>query len=105
MYHLERFTLQEVFLKSTTEYGSYPALGMLDGKMYTYREVGILVRRLIQTLKTHYGAGPGSHIALISENRPEWPIAYLSVTSLGAVIVPVLTDFSPEAIRNILTHA
>lgn len=105
MYHPERFTLQEVFRRSTTGYGEYPALGMLDGKMYTYREVGILVQRLIHTLQTQFGVGPGSHIALISENRPEWPIAYLAVTSLGAVVVPVLTDFSSGAIRNILSHA
>ncbi|GAB4223329.1 MAG: long-chain fatty acid--CoA ligase [Spirochaetales bacterium] len=73
--------------------------------MYTYGEVGRIVRDFIQTLRTEYGEGPGSHIALISENRPEWPMAYLAVTSLGAVIVPILTDFSPEAIRNILAHA
>jgi len=105
MYHLERFTLQEVFLKSTTEYREYPALGMLNGKMYSYKEIKDLVLGLIHHLRTIYGVEPGSHIALISENRPEWPMVYLAVTSLGAVIVPVLTDFSSEAIRNILAHA
>ncbi|MCX7787443.1 MAG: AMP-binding protein [Spirochaetes bacterium] len=105
MYQLERFTLQEVFLKSTSEYQTYPALGMLNGRMYSYKEVKSIITGLIHHLRTIYGVGPGSHVALISENRPEWPMAYLAVTSLGAVIVPILTDFSSEAIRNIIIHA
>ncbi|MFQ3620847.1 MAG: AMP-binding protein [Spirochaetales bacterium] len=105
MYTVESFTLQEVFVKSTKEYASYPALGMLGGRMYTYAETGERIRSFIYYLKNTCKLSEGSTIALLSENCPEWPIAYLAITSLGAVVVPILTDFSAEAIRNILNHA
>ncbi len=35
------------------------------------------------------GVGPGDRVVISSENRPEWPIAFLAVTSLGAVAVPL----------------
>jgi long-chain acyl-CoA synthetase len=35
------------------------------------------------------GVGHGDRVALVSENRPEWPIAFLAITTLGAVAVPL----------------
>jgi len=105
MYTLDRLTLQDLFLKSTTTFARYPALGMLGKRTYSYQEVGQAVRRFMSLLETRYSQRAGSHIGLISENCPEWGMAYLAVTTLGAVVVPILTDFSPEAIRNILTHS
>ena len=35
------------------------------------------------------GLGPGDHIALLAENRLEWPVVQLAVAALGAVLVPL----------------
>ncbi|MFP4375092.1 MAG: AMP-binding protein, partial [Spirochaetaceae bacterium] len=37
--------------------------------------------------------------------KPEWGITYLAVTSMGAVVVPILTDFSGDIIAMILEHS
>ncbi len=51
------------------------------------------------------GVEKGDRVLLISENRIEWPVSYFSVAMAGAVIVPVLIDFLPEHIENIIQHA
>jgi len=35
------------------------------------------------------GIGPGDHVALLAENRWEWPVVQLAVAALGAVFVPL----------------
>ena len=37
------------------------------------------------------GVKPGDRVVLISENRPEWPIADLAIMSAGAFTVPAYT--------------
>ncbi len=52
-----------------------------------------------------FGIKPGDRIALLSENRPEWSIADLSILSLGAINVPIYTTQAVEQIRYILTDS
>jgi long-chain acyl-CoA synthetase len=44
-------------------------------------------------------------VALVAPNAPEWGIWYLAITSMGAVVVPILTDFGPDDVARILDHA
>ena len=34
----------------------------------------------------------GDRVAILSENSPHWGVAYLAVTSMGAVAVPITTS-------------
>ena len=36
---------------------------------------------------------------------PNWGAAYLAITSMGAVAVPILPDFTPGEIANVLNHS
>ncbi len=51
------------------------------------------------------GVQPGDRVALFAENSPEWGITYLATTAMGAIIVPILTDFHTEQVDSILRHA
>lgn len=51
------------------------------------------------------GIEDGERILLLAENSPAWPVAYFAISTAGAVIVPVLVDFVPEQIRNIIIHS
>jgi long-chain acyl-CoA synthetase len=42
------------------------------------------------------GLEPGSRVAILSENRPEWVIAYLGIYLSGMVAVPLDTQISPQ---------
>ncbi len=47
------------------------------------------------------GLGPGDRIALLAENRIEWPVVQLAVARLGAVLVPLNSHYR----RHDLAHA
>ncbi len=51
------------------------------------------------------GIGKGDKIALLAENRPEWIIAYLSVVSLGAVIVPLDAQLTVKEVALLLASS
>jgi len=44
-------------------------------------------------------------IGLISENRPEWAIAYLAILAAGKTVVPVDANLKPNEINYIIKHA
>jgi long-chain acyl-CoA synthetase len=73
-------------------------------RRYTYREVYELARKL-QSLLAELGVQKGDRVALLSENRPEWPIAYLAITALGAVVVPLDAMFSRAEILPLLADS
>src|SRR6266571_2611170 len=72
-------------------YGERPfLLRYADGKWsgYTFMAAARAVRAFAVLLERE-GVRPGARVALQSDNRPEWGLAYLSVLATGAVIVPL----------------
>ena len=104
MYQLKAFTLRELIVNSAERYGERPAVGFVGGAGTSYRALGAAAARLAVRLRAA-GYRAGDRIALLSENRPEWVAAYFGITAAGFVGVPILTDFGPEPIGNILRHA
>ena len=51
------------------------------------------------------GVGEGSRVALMSANRPEWPISDLAIQSLGAVTVPVYPTLEAGQVAHILSDS
>ncbi len=109
---LKILTIKQLLEQNAEKFSNEIAFQMRkDGnyRKFTYQEVKNVVNRLqCQLLKM--GVGIGDRVALISENRPEWPIAYLAITAMGAVVVPLdamlkvgevlplLEDSEPKAI-------
>ena len=48
------------------------------------------------------GLGPGERIALLAENRLEWPVVQIAVARLGAVLVPLNTHLRAEDLGQAL---
>lgn len=59
------------------------------------REFGRRVARIAHALED-FGIRRGDRIGLLSENRPEWPMADMASLLLGAVTVPLYTTLTPE---------
>ena len=51
------------------------------------------------------GIGKGDKIAICARNSAQWAIAFLSIVSYGAVAVPLLNEFTPDDITNLLRHS
>ena len=104
MYRIERFTVPELVEEASRRYALRPALAMLGGTAVRYEELEPRTRRVAALLGL-LGAHPGDRVALASENRPEWGLAYLGISRSGCVAVPILTDFTAEQMGNILEHS
>jgi long-chain acyl-CoA synthetase len=71
----------------------YPEAG--EWRPITSREFGRSVARTARALHA-WGVQPGDRIAILSENRPEWPMADIACLLLGAVTVPLYTTLTAE---------
>ncbi|MGB8062035.1 MAG: long-chain fatty acid--CoA ligase [Candidatus Sulfotelmatobacter sp.] len=68
------------------------------------REFGHRVARAAHALHA-WGIQPGDRIAILSENRPEWPTADVASLLLKAVTVPLYTTLTPEQTAFVLSDA
>ena len=60
--------------------------------------------RAAQALQ-EWGIGKGDRVAILSENRPEWPAADMATLLLGAVTVPLYTTLTAEQTAFLLNDA
>ena len=105
MYKLQKMTLRDVLIQSSVTYAERPALGNVDDSLtITYGELAPLAAALALRLRAS-GLVPGDRVVLLSENRPEWGVAYLGITAAGFTVVPILTDFHPDQIAAIAAHS
>lgn len=51
------------------------------------------------------GVNPGDKIALLGKNCSSWATVFIATVTYGAVIVPVLHEFSADDARNIINHS
>src|SRR5216684_3935788 len=51
------------------------------------------------------GAGPGSRVLLMSENRPEWAMAYFGILKAGAAAAPLDQNLSLAEVQNCASAA
>ena len=68
------------------------------------REFGSSVARTARLLH-ECGLRAGDRVAILSENRPEWPTADIASLLLGAVTVPLYTTLTPEQTAFVLNDA
>ena len=76
----------------------------LGYRRLAYGEVAGQVRALAAAL-VRAGLRPGDRVALLSENRPEWIVAYLAATAAGGTAVPLDVQLSDGEIATVLEHA
>ena len=96
--------IKEYIEKSIKENWDQPAFSDYQGKTYTYQEVAQQIHRLHKILEI-WGVNKGDKVSLIGRNNSSWAITYLATISYGAVIVPILADFSPDDVHHIVNHS
>jgi len=80
------------------------ALSNYKEKGYSYKAIAEKILKL-HILFRGSGIKEGDKVALIGRNSANWCITYLATVTYGAVIVPVLPDFKPEDLANIINHS
>lgn len=99
-----RLTFPGMFNETLRKFGDHNAYAFVGEKPKTYEQVNKEIQALI-AFQEKIGICPGDKVAILSLNMPNWAIAYFSITFMGAVVVPVLPDFSPTEVANVLEHS
>ena len=98
-------SLADVFTYSTRKYAKRPAFNYIgEDQSYTFASFSEICRRQARLL-SNFGISTGDKVAILSQNMPNWPVAFFAITAFGRVAVPMLTELSENEIRNILTHS
>ena len=80
------------------------ALSNYREKGFSYKEIAEKILKLHIFFKDA-GIKEGDKIALVGRNSANWCIVYLATVTYGAVIVPILPDFKPEDLINLINHS
>ena len=87
--------LIKIYETSFRDNREMPALtDYFKGETFSYYEMAKEVAKLHLLFKKA-GIRQGDKIALIGRNNPRWCITYIATITYGAVIVPILQDFTP----------
>jgi len=104
MEKLNKFTLPEMINHTCNHFPQHPALTMVNENPITYNEIRLHIEELMKFMQNN-GIVKGDRVAILSQNMPQWGIAYLAITTMGAIVVPILTDFHTNEILHIIKHS
>ena len=97
--------LLKIYEKSFRENREMSALtDYFKDETFSYYEMAKEIAKL-HLLYKKAGIKQGDKIALIGRNNPRWCITYIGTITYGAVIVPILQDFTPTDIIHIVNHS
>ena len=74
------------------------------GETYSYYGFAKEIAKL-HIMFDEAGIKPKDKIALVGRNTPRWCVVYVATMTYGAVIVPILQDFTPTDIAHIVNHS
>jgi long-chain acyl-CoA synthetase len=80
------------------------ALSNYKEKGYSYKEIAEKILKFHIFFK-EAGIREGDKIALVGRNSAYWCVVYLATVTYGAVVVPILPDFKPDDLVNLINHS
>ena len=99
-------TLAELYEHSTTAFSRRTVFGFVDGdsQRYTYGQFRETCDNLSRVL-SNFGIGASDKVAILSENKPNWSVAFFAATAFGRIAIPMLPELSHDEVENILAHS
>jgi len=104
MTQYKNLTFPAIFSETVAKFGSSKAMALVGQAPITYKELDGNIKALIAFYEK-LGIQAGDKVAILSTNMPNWGITYYATTFMGAVVVPILPDFTVYEIENILQHS
>ena len=74
------------------------------GETYSYYGFAKEIAKL-HIMFDEAGIKPKDRISLVGRNTPRWCVVYIATITYGAVIVPILQDFTSNDITHIVNHS
>lgn len=101
---LSKLTLDEFFWAAVNTYADHPVMAFVGKIPFTYWELGERVKYLQLQLR-QLGLKKQDKVVILGANSPNWSITFLAVMTMGAVAVPVMTEFPEPDIEYIISHS
>lgn len=80
------------------------ALTDYNGATLQYKDVARKIEKM-HILMEEGGVQKGDKIAICGRNSSHWGVAFFATITYGAVAVPILHEFKPETVHNIVNHS
>ena len=90
--------------KSIIDHWDLDALTDYKGATLQYHDVARKIEKL-HIMFENSGVRKGDKIALCGRNSANWAVAFLATLTYGAVAVPILHEFTPDQVHNIVNHS
>ncbi len=90
--------------KSLQKNWTLDALTDYRGTTHQYKDVARKIEKLHILFET-VGIQKGDKIAICGRNSSHWAVAFLATMTYGAVAVPILHEFKPDNVHNIINHS
>ncbi len=100
---MERPTLGHLLESAAAEYTEKP-LFVFEGASVSYREVNRRVNRVANGLRG-IGVAKGDRVGVMLPNGLEFPITWLAIAKLGAVMVPININYKEHDLAYILSDS
>lgn len=97
-------SFNSVIQQSIVNHWDNDALTDYKGATLQYNDVARKIEKL-HILFENSGVERGDKIALCGRNSANWAVAFLATLTYGAVAVPILHEFTPEQVHNIVNHS
>jgi long-chain acyl-CoA synthetase len=99
-----KYTIPGMLRNTFGIYGKQLSLVYAGEENRTYNQLEMEVNQVANQLFS-LSIAKGDKVVILSTNMPNWGIAYFAIATIGAVVVPILPDFSATEISNIIKHA
>lgn len=96
-------SIPQVFNRSAQRFPDRPAFSCFEGnekRTYTYRQISGMLHTTGCYLREN-GVKEGDRVLLIGKNSPAWAVGYLSIQSIGAVVVPLDVFSTPQKVNDL----
>ena len=90
--------------QSIIDHWDQDALTDYKGATLQYHDVARKIEKL-HIMFENSGVVKGDKIALCGRNSANWAVAFLATLTYGAIAVPILHEFMPDQIHNIVNHS
>lgn len=81
-----------------------PALCNFNGEKFTFGDLATNIAKF-HILFSESGIKKGDKIALCARNSARWAVSFLAISTYGAVVVPILSEFTPDSIGHLVNHS
>ena len=97
-------SLLEFIENSIKKHWDLDSLTDYKGPTLQYKDVARKIEKL-HILFEESGVIKGDKIAICGRNSSNWAVAFLATLTYGAVAVPILHEFKPDMVHNIVNHS